>query len=43
MAEVLDKAKAFHRISIHKKKGHMRITEEVIKETRAFVEEVSKR
>ncbi len=43
MAEVLEKAKAPHRLSIHKKKGHMRITEDVIQETRAFIEEVSKR
>src|SRR5262245_61694619 len=43
MAEALAKAKAPHRLSIHKKKGHMRITEEVIKETLAFIEEVTKR
>jgi predicted esterase len=42
MAEVLEKAKARHRISIYKQKGHMRVTEDVIKETRAFVEEISK-
>ena len=28
------------RLSIHKKKGHTRITEDVIKETRACIEEV---
>jgi dipeptidyl aminopeptidase/acylaminoacyl peptidase len=43
MAEALEKAKAVHRLSIHKKKGHMRITEDVIKETRAFIEEIGKR
>lgn len=43
MAEALEKAKVPHRLSIHNKKGHMRITEDVIKETRAFIEEVSKR
>lgn len=42
MAQALEKAKAPHRLSIHKKKGHMRITEDVIKETRAFIEEISK-
>ncbi len=42
MAEALAKAKAPHRFVQYEKKGHMRITEEVIKETRAFVDEVSK-
>ena len=42
MAEALEKAKAVHRLSIHRKKGHMRITEDVIKETRAFIAEISK-
>jgi acetyl esterase/lipase len=43
MAKALEKAKAPHRLSIHEKKGHMRVTDEVIKETLAFiVEEVSK-
>ena len=42
MAEALEKAKAPHRLSIYKKKGHMRVTEDVIKETRAFIEEISK-
>jgi acetyl esterase/lipase len=42
MAEALAKAKARHRLSIHKNKGHMRVTEEVIKESLAFVEEISK-
>jgi acetyl esterase/lipase len=42
MAAALKKAKAPHRLSIHKNKGHMRITDDVIKETRAFIEEVSK-
>jgi acetyl esterase/lipase len=43
MAQALEKAKAVHRLSIHKEKGHMRITEDVVRETRAFIEEVSKR
>jgi sugar lactone lactonase YvrE len=42
MADALKKAKAPYRLSIHKKKGHMRITEDVIKETRTFIEAVSK-
>jgi len=42
MAEALEKAKARHRLSLHKKKGHMRVTEEVIKESLAFIEEISK-
>jgi alpha-L-fucosidase 2 len=42
MAQALEQAKARHRLSIHKKKGHMRVTDEVIKEARAFIEEVSK-
>ncbi|MBI2809202.1 MAG: prolyl oligopeptidase family serine peptidase [Planctomycetes bacterium] len=43
MAEALKAAKAVHRLSIHKKKGHMRITVGVIKETRAFIKEISER
>ncbi len=42
MAQALEKAKAPHRLSVHKNKGHMRVTEEVIKEARAFIDEVSK-
>lgn len=42
MAAVLEKAGARHHLSIYKNKGHMRVTEDVIKETRAFVEEISK-
>jgi acetyl esterase/lipase len=42
MAQALEKAGARHRLSIHKQKGHMRVTDEVIKETLAFIEEVSK-
>jgi alpha-L-fucosidase 2 len=42
MAEALEKARARHRLSIYSKKGHMRITEDVIRETRAFIEEISK-
>lgn len=42
MAEALAKAKVPHRIVQYEKKGHMRITEDVIKETRAFIDEVTK-
>lgn len=42
MAKALANAKAVHRLSVHKKKGHMRITEDVIRETRTFIEEISK-
>jgi len=35
MAAALEKAKAPHRISIYKNQGHMRVTPDVIKETRA--------
>jgi dipeptidyl aminopeptidase/acylaminoacyl peptidase len=42
MAAALEKAKAPHRLSLHKKKGHMRVTEDVIRETRAFIEEIGK-
>lgn len=35
-----EKAEAPHRISIYKNQGHMRVTPEVIKETRAFIEEI---
>ncbi|MSQ94211.1 MAG: hypothetical protein EXR98_06605 [Gemmataceae bacterium] len=42
MAEALEKAKAPHRLTIHKKKGHMRITEEVISQTREFIEATSR-
>lgn len=42
MAEALEKAKARHRLSLYKKKGHMRVTEDVIRETRAFIEEIGK-
>ena len=43
MAEALEKAKARHRLVLFKKKGHMRVTEDVIRETRAFIEEISKK
>jgi acetyl esterase/lipase len=43
MAEALARAKAPHRVSVYKNQGHMRVTEDVIRETRAFIEEVSKR
>lgn len=42
MAAAMEKAKAPHRISIYEKQGHMRVTPEVIKESRAFIEEISK-
>jgi acetyl esterase/lipase len=42
MAAALEKAKAPHRLSIYKNQGHMRVTPDVIKETRAFIEEISK-
>lgn len=42
MAQALEKAKAPHRIVLYKNKGHMRVTEDVIKESLAFIEEVSK-
>ncbi|MCI0637787.1 MAG: prolyl oligopeptidase family serine peptidase [Gemmataceae bacterium] len=42
MAKALDAAKARHRLMVYQKKGHMRITEDVIKETRAFIEEIGK-
>jgi acetyl esterase/lipase len=42
MAQALETAKARHRLSVHKKKGHMRVTDEVIQEARAFIEEISK-
>ena len=42
MAKALEEAKARHRLSVHPKKRHMRITEDVIKETRAFIEEIGK-
>ena len=41
MAVALERAKAPHRISIHKNRGHMRVTPDVIKEARAFIEEIS--
>jgi acetyl esterase/lipase len=42
MAAALEKVKARHRLSIYSKKGHMRITEDVIKETRAFIAEIGR-
>ncbi len=42
MAKALEEAKARHRLEVYEKKGHMRITEEVIKETRAFIAEIGK-
>lgn len=42
MADALAKAKAPHKLSIHKKKGHMRVTEEVLAESLEFIDAVSK-
>lgn len=42
MAAALERAQAPHRIVLYKNKGHMRVTEDVIKETRAFIDEISK-
>jgi acetyl esterase/lipase len=42
MAAVLEKAGARHRLSVYKKQGHMRVTEDVIRETKAFIAENSK-
>jgi len=42
MAAALEKAKAPHRLRVFEKQGHMRITEDVIKESRAFIEEIGK-
>ena len=42
MAAALKSAKVSHVLSIHKKKGHMRIRPEVIQETLAFIERTSK-
>ncbi|HEX5103563.1 MAG TPA: alpha/beta hydrolase [Pirellulaceae bacterium] len=42
MATALEKAKTPHRIRIFEKQGHMRITEEVIKESLAFIQEQSR-
>ncbi len=42
MADALKKVKAPHRFVQYENKGHMRVTDDVIKETRAFVEEVCK-
>jgi len=42
MADALKKAKTPHRLSIHKKKGHMRVTDEVIVESLDFIDSVRK-
>lgn len=42
MAAALEKTGARHRISLYKNQGHMRVTEDVIKESRAFIEEIGK-
>ena len=38
MAAALEQAKAPHRLRVFENQGHMRITDDVIKETRAFIE-----
>jgi dipeptidyl aminopeptidase/acylaminoacyl peptidase len=43
MAKALEQAGAPHRLALYQKKGHMRVTEDVIKEARSFIEEVSKK
>ena len=40
MAHALKAAKAPHTLSLYKNQGHMRVTEDVIKEARAFIERV---
>jgi hypothetical protein len=42
MAKALEQANARHRLSLYKNKGHMRVTEEVIKDSLAFIEEINK-
>ena len=42
MAAALEKATSPHRIRVFEKQGHMRITEDVIKESVAFIEETGK-
>jgi alpha-L-fucosidase 2 len=41
MVQALEKAKARHRFVHYKDKGHVSITEDVIAETRAFIDEIS--
>jgi acetyl esterase/lipase len=43
MAQALEKAKAHSRFVHYKDKGHMGITKDVIQETRAFIDEVTKK
>lgn len=42
MVQALEKAKVRHRFVHYKDKGHISITDDVIKETRAFIDEISK-
>jgi acetyl esterase len=42
MVQALEKAKARHRFVHYKDKGHVSITDDVIKEARAFIDEVSR-
>jgi len=42
MAQTLEAAKVRHRFSLHRKKGHLRVTDEAIQETREFIQEVSR-
>jgi acetyl esterase/lipase len=41
MVQALEKAKVRHRFVHYKDKGHISITDDVIKETRAFIDEIS--
>ena len=41
MVRTLDKAKVRHRFVHYKDKGHISITDDVIRETRAFIDEIS--
>ena len=41
MVRTLDKAKVRHRFVHYKDQGHISITDDVIRETRAFIDEIS--
>ena len=41
MVQALEKTKVRHRFVHYKDKGHVSITDDVIKEARAFIEEIS--
>jgi acetyl esterase/lipase len=40
MAAALENAQARHRMKVYEKQGHMRVTEDVIKQSLAFIEEI---